>query len=102
MLSSSRKTLLRAAPSRWQPCPKAPWSRSTVLHCSTPSTVIKANRSQLIANEVSNELILLVDDEPSIVQLARMYLEREGFRTESVGDGEAALSSVMREGPALV
>jgi len=51
---------------------------------------------------VSNELILLVDDEPSIVQLARMYLEREGFRVESVNDGEAALAQVARQRPALV
>jgi DNA-binding response OmpR family regulator len=49
-----------------------------------------------------NELILLVDDEPSIIQLARMYLEREGFRIQSVNDGEAALDSVAREHPALV
>ena len=49
-----------------------------------------------------NELILLVDDEPSIVQLARMYLEREGFRTESANDGEAALDKVARGYPALV
>jgi two-component system alkaline phosphatase synthesis response regulator PhoP len=51
---------------------------------------------------VSNELILLVDDEPSIIQLARMYLEREGFRTESANDGEAALNKVARGHPALV
>jgi DNA-binding response OmpR family regulator len=51
---------------------------------------------------VPNELILLVDDEPSIVQLARMYLEREGFRTESAGDGEAALEKATRLQPALV
>jgi two-component system, OmpR family, alkaline phosphatase synthesis response regulator PhoP len=51
---------------------------------------------------VPNELILLVDDEPSIVQLARMYLERDGFRTESAGDGEAALDQVARLQPALV
>jgi DNA-binding response OmpR family regulator len=49
-----------------------------------------------------NDLILLVDDEPSIVQLARMYLEREGFRTESANDGEAALDKVARGHPALV
>jgi len=49
-----------------------------------------------------NELILLVDDEPSIVQLARMYLEREGFRTESANNGEAALEKVARQYPALV
>lgn len=49
-----------------------------------------------------NELILLVDDEPSIIQLARMYLERDGFRIESASDGEAALHQVAREHPALV
>jgi DNA-binding response OmpR family regulator len=49
-----------------------------------------------------SDLILLVDDEPSIIQLARMYLEREGFRTESVGDGEAALEAVAGQHPALI
>ena len=51
---------------------------------------------------MSSELILLVDDEPSIVQLARMYLERENFRVESAGDGEAALEAVRRLSPHLV
>ena len=49
-----------------------------------------------------NELILLVDDEPSIIQLARLYLEREGFRIQSVNDGEAALNAVAKDLPALV
>jgi len=49
-----------------------------------------------------HDLILLVDDEPSIIQLARLYLEREGFRIQSVNDGEAALEVVAREHPALV
>ncbi len=51
---------------------------------------------------MTSELILLVDDEPSIIQLARMYLERENFRVEAAGDGEAALESVKRLNPALV
>ena len=51
---------------------------------------------------MSNDLILLVDDEPSIVQLARMYLERDGFRTDSAGDGETALEKVNRLLPSLV
>ena len=51
---------------------------------------------------MSFELILLVDDEPSIVKLARMYLERENFRVESAGDGEAALEAVRRLSPHLV
>lgn len=51
---------------------------------------------------MSSEQILIVDDEPSIVQLARMYLEREGFRVHEVGDGERALEAVRRLRPALV
>jgi two-component system, OmpR family, alkaline phosphatase synthesis response regulator PhoP len=51
---------------------------------------------------MSSELILLVDDEPSIIQLARMYLERENFRVEAAGDGEAALEAVKRLSPQLV
>ena len=51
---------------------------------------------------MSSELILLVDDEPSIVQLLRMYLERENFRVESVGDGEAALEAIQQSMPQLV
>jgi DNA-binding response OmpR family regulator len=49
-----------------------------------------------------NELILLVDDEPSILKLARMYLEREGFRIQSVKDGAAALEAAAHEHPALI
>jgi two-component system alkaline phosphatase synthesis response regulator PhoP len=48
------------------------------------------------------ELVLLVDDEPNIVQLQRLYLEREGFRVEGVGDGLAALEAVARLHPALM
>ena len=48
------------------------------------------------------ELVLLVDDEPSILQLARMYLERDGFRIQEAGDGEAALEAVAHFQPALV
>lgn len=49
-----------------------------------------------------SDLILLVDDEPSIVQLAQMYLEREGFRVRSVSDGQAALDAVSTYRPALI
>jgi two-component system alkaline phosphatase synthesis response regulator PhoP len=48
------------------------------------------------------ELILVVDDEPNIVQLARLYLEREGFRVQSAVDGRAALQAVDRLKPALM
>ena len=48
------------------------------------------------------ELILLVDDEPSIIQLSRMYFERDGFRVQEIGDGEAALEAVAKHRPALI
>ena len=48
------------------------------------------------------ELILVVDDEPNIVQLARMYLEREGFRVEASGDGRTALEKARLLRPALL
>jgi two-component system alkaline phosphatase synthesis response regulator PhoP len=51
---------------------------------------------------VPGELILVVDDEANIVELARLYLEREGFRVGSVGDGRAALERVEKEPPALM
>jgi DNA-binding response OmpR family regulator len=47
-------------------------------------------------------MILLVDDEPYIISLAKMYLERDGFQTESVGDGLKALEAVERIRPGLV
>lgn len=51
---------------------------------------------------MAGEVILVVDDEPSIVQLAQMYLEQEGFHVESAGDGQAALDAVEKLQPALV
>ena len=51
---------------------------------------------------MSGELILLVDDEPNIVELARLYLEREGFRVASEGDGLAALERAEKDQPALM
>jgi len=51
---------------------------------------------------MSGELILIVDDEPNIVSLARMYLEREGYRVESVGDGISAMESIRSLKPSLI
>jgi two-component system, OmpR family, alkaline phosphatase synthesis response regulator PhoP len=51
---------------------------------------------------MSGELILLVDDEPNILELGKIYLEREGFRIRSVSDGLQAVEAVKKESPALV
>jgi two-component system, OmpR family, alkaline phosphatase synthesis response regulator PhoP len=49
-----------------------------------------------------SELILIVDDEPAILQLARIYLEREGFHVHEASDGEAAIEVANRMHPALI
>jgi DNA-binding response OmpR family regulator len=51
---------------------------------------------------MAGEVVLIVDDEPSIVQLAQMYLEQDGFHVESAGDGKAALEAVEKYQPALI
>ena len=46
--------------------------------------------------------VLVVDDEPKIVQLARDYLEHAGFAVATAYDGEAALIAVRSASPDLV
>jgi DNA-binding response OmpR family regulator len=46
--------------------------------------------------------VLVVDDEEHIRELCSLYLSREGFQVESVGDGEQALASVKATSPDLV
>jgi len=46
--------------------------------------------------------ILVVDDEPPIVELLTGYLEREGWQVESAGDGFAALDAIRRLDPDVV
>ena len=51
---------------------------------------------------MTGELLLLVDDEPNIIELAQIYLERDGFRTISAADGKSALEAVEQHRPDLV
>ncbi|MEE8357654.1 MAG: response regulator transcription factor [Anaerolineales bacterium] len=51
---------------------------------------------------MTGELLLLVDDEPNIIELAQLYLEREGYQIISAADGKAALEAVEQHHPALV
>ena len=46
--------------------------------------------------------ILVVDDERNIVDLLRLYLEKEGFAVLSAADGEEALALHRRHEPDLV
>jgi DNA-binding response OmpR family regulator len=51
---------------------------------------------------MSNELILIVDDEPNIIELGRLYLENEGYRVVAATDGREALQKFERLKPALL
>jgi two-component system alkaline phosphatase synthesis response regulator PhoP len=51
---------------------------------------------------VSDETILVVDDEPKIVKTVRAYLESAGYRVLTAGDGQMALTLFRHEKPALV
>ncbi|NKB65713.1 MAG: response regulator [Candidatus Latescibacteria bacterium] len=49
-----------------------------------------------------SERILVVEDEPDILELVRFNLERAGLEVDGVGDGEAALQRIEEEIPALI
>ena len=51
---------------------------------------------------MAGELILVVDDEVNILDLTRLYLEREGYRVEEAMDGQQALEKIDSSEPALV
>ena len=51
---------------------------------------------------MSGETILIVDDEPTIVEVVGLYLQREGFRVVTAADGAAALNMVEQQRPDLV
>ena len=47
-------------------------------------------------------MILLVDDDPNISQLVRLYLEKEGFEVQSAARGDAGLAAFRRRPPNLL
>ena len=51
---------------------------------------------------MTGERILVVDDEANIIDLTRLYLEREGFQVETATDGVQALEKIHDLEPALV
>jgi len=51
---------------------------------------------------MAKETILIADDEANIRELARMYLEKEGYQVVAVNDGAQALTQVKQDPPALL
>ena len=52
--------------------------------------------------DITNALVLVVEDEPEIAEVVVAYLEREGFRTVRAGDGKTALELHLALKPDLV
>lgn len=46
--------------------------------------------------------VLIIDDEPNIRELCRLYLEQEGFAVAEAADGESGLTKAAELRPALV
>lgn len=55
-----------------------------------------------MASEPSRGVVLVVDDEPTIVDLLRMYLSREGFGVHVATDGPSALAEARRLRPSAI
>jgi DNA-binding response OmpR family regulator len=51
---------------------------------------------------MSGNRVLVVDDEDHILELARLYLAREGYQIETVSDGALALARFGQVKPDLV
>lgn len=51
---------------------------------------------------MTKETILVVDDEQNIVELARLYLEQDGFKVIAAHTGKIALERVKSDAPALM
>lgn len=49
-----------------------------------------------------NQTVLVVEDDPKIVNLLGLYLKREGFSVESAADGREALDAATRLRPNLI
>jgi DNA-binding response OmpR family regulator len=51
---------------------------------------------------MSGERILVVDDEPQVLEVLKMYLTRDGFRVHTAADGQAALDAFDARNPDLI
>lgn len=51
---------------------------------------------------MSGEVVLVVDDEANIRDLAQMYLEKEGFQVVTAVNGQHALDQIRQQRPALM
>jgi DNA-binding response OmpR family regulator len=51
---------------------------------------------------MSNNKVMIVDDDANIVELIRLYLEKEGFETVTAANGSIALELFKKSAPSIV
>jgi DNA-binding response OmpR family regulator len=51
---------------------------------------------------MSNQHVLVVDDEPQVIEVLKLYLRREGFHVATATDGALALAAFEAHAPDLV
>jgi len=51
---------------------------------------------------VSERRVLLIEDEPNIIEAIRFILSRDGWRVDTHSDGETAVEAVQNRAPDLV
>lgn len=65
--------------------------------------VLEENRLSMGTNTNTDDLtILVVDDEPNILEVVTAYLRRELYRVVTAADGEEALKQIAEHGPDLI
>jgi two-component system, OmpR family, alkaline phosphatase synthesis response regulator PhoP len=53
-------------------------------------------------NEVNGRKVLVIDDEPGIIEIVEANLEGDGFEVISASNGKEGLEKIKREAPELV
>jgi DNA-binding response OmpR family regulator len=91
-------TSTRTPPTLWPPGARGSYRSRTA---PSPVTTAAAGPPTL-AGVTGAARVLVVDDDPTISDVVRRYLERDGHRVEVVGDGIAALERAAAEPPDLV
>ncbi len=51
---------------------------------------------------MSDRRVLLIEDEPNIIEAIRFILSRDGWRVDTHSDGETALDAVQARAPDLI
>src|SRR6266508_1718931 len=84
------------------PATKPATASRSCTRSSTARSRLRADHRRPAPSIGAMKTVLVVDDEPKIVQLARDYLEHAGFRVASASDGKEALASFRAGAPDLI